>query len=180
MVTEQAKWVLANTKLDPIKVAKAWNFTEQECWEYLIDLHRELNNAYKNRDELAIRAEAREWSNTIPEAYEIKRLILLERIKIATSEEEKKERLIHFKLFTNKLDSLSAEQISRARDYPLKDLLNTNKNIAKCPFHDDRTASLNIKNNFYHCHGCNISGDTIDFLMKRDGLTFKEAVIKLT
>jgi len=180
MVTEQAKWILSNTKVDPLKVANTWDIEERECWEYIIDLHRELNIAAKARDESTVRAESRDWANSIPEAYETKRLILLERLKNAATETEKQERLTHYKLFTNRLQSLSPEQIERARNYPLKDLLHTNKSITKCPFHDDRTASLNIKNNFYHCHGCNVSGDTIDFLMKLDGLTFKEAVLKLT
>lgn len=179
MVTEQAKWILTNTKVDPLKVASAWSITERECWEYMIALWQELNKEETLRDESQVRKEAREWANTLPEAYETKRQILLERLKNATSEQEKKERLTHYKLFTNKLDSLSPEQIERARNYPLKDLLHTNKTITNCPFHDDRTASLNIKNNFYHCHGCDVSGDTIDFLMERDGLTFKEAVMKL-
>jgi DNA primase len=103
----------------------------------------------------------------------------LERLKNAKTPEEKQQRLIHYKLFTNKLDSLTPAQIERAKQYPLKDLLGTNKNIINCPFHDDRTASLNIKNNFYHCHGCGVSGDTIKFLMEKENLSFKEAVIKL-
>jgi DNA primase len=36
-----------------------------------------------------------------------------------------------------------------------------------------------LKNNFFHCFGCGANGDTIDLLVKRDGLSFKEAVIKL-
>ena len=180
MVTEQARWILANTSIDPLKVANDWNIEERECWEYIIELNQVLNLIEKERDEAGVRGRARDWANSIPEAYETKRLILLERLRNAKTEVEKQERLTHYKLFTNRLQSLPPEQIERAKNYPIKDLLNTNKSITNCPFHDDRTASLNIKNNFYHCHGCNISGDTIDFLMKRDGLTFKEAVMKLT
>ncbi len=180
MVTELARWVLAGTKVDPLKVANIWEIEENECWEYLIDLQRELNQQDKERDSVAIQSEAREWANLLPEAYETKRLILLERLKSATTEKEKKERLIHYKLFTNKLDTISPEQIERARNYPLKDLLGTNKNITNCPFHDDRTASLNIKNNFFHCHGCGISGDVLAFYMKTKNASFREAVLKLT
>lgn len=179
MVTEQARWILANTKVDPIKVANAWGITERECWEYLIRLNQNLNIEDKKRDETGVRKEAREWAESLPDAYETKRLVLLERLKTATTEKEKQERFTHYKLFTNKLDSLTPQQIERARNYPIKDLIDTRKNITNCPFHDDKTASLNIKNNFYHCHGCGVTGDTIDFLMERDGLTFREAVMKL-
>lgn len=179
MVSKQARWVLVNTKVDPLKVANCWGITEEECWEYLIDYWAELNRQEKLRDEAGIRKQAREWAESLPEAYETKRLILLERIKSANNEDEKRERLVHYKLFTGKMDSLTPQQIERARNYPLKDLLQTNKTITNCPFHDDRTASLNIKKNFYHCHGCGANGDTIRFLQERDGLSFREAVIKL-
>ena len=180
MVTEQAKWILANTKVDPLKVANAWSIEERECWDYIIELDQTLNLIDKERNEAEVRSDARDWANALPEAYETKRQILLERLRNAKTEIEKQERLTHYKLFTNRLQSLPPEQIERARNYPLKDLVGTNKNIAQCPFHDDRTASMNIKNNYYHCHACNLTGDTIDFLMRRDGLTFKEAVLKLT
>ena len=180
MVTEQARWVLRNTKVDPLKVARAWSIEENDCWEYLSNLNQELNRLEKERDETQIRKEARHWAENLDEAYDTKRLLLLERLKNATSQKEKEERFKHFKVFTGKVKTFPPEQIERARNYPLKDLIGTTKNIAKCPFHDDRTASLNIKNNYYHCHACQITGDTIDFLMRRDGLTFQEAVLKLT
>lgn len=180
MVTEQARWVLANTKVDPLLVAQVWGIEENECWDYLIDLNRTLNELEKTHNSQEQRDLAKEWANSLPEAYETKRRLLLERLQNATNEEEKRERLTHYKLFTNKIKSLPPEQIERAKNYPLKNLLHTNKPITNCPFHDDRTASLNIKNNFYHCHGCGETGDTIKFVMKRDNLTFKEAVMKLT
>lgn len=179
MVTEQARWILTNTKVDPLLVAKAWGIEEQECWEYLVAFNQELNNQNNLRNETEVKNEAKDWANSLLEAYETKRNLLLERLRSAKTPEEKQERLIHYKLFTNKLDSLTPQQIERAKQYPLKDLIGTNKNITNCPFHDDRTASLNIKNNYFHCHGCGITGDTIKFLMEKDGLSFKEAVIKL-
>lgn len=180
MVTRTAKWALLHTKLDPKYIAERTGCTENECWEYLTDVGRELNRLEKLRDESAVRQEARDWANSLPESYEIRRMILLERLKNAKTEEEKAGRLLDYKLFTNKIQSLPPEQIERARNYPLADLLQTKKNITNCPFHDDKTASLNIKNNFYHCHGCGVSGDTISFVMKKEGISFREAVLKLT
>lgn len=47
-----------------------------------------------------------------------------------------------------------------------------------CPFHNEKTASFSVDPNKQraHCFGCGWSGDAIDFLMKRDGLEFKEAL----
>jgi DNA primase len=49
---------------------------------------------------------------------------------------------------------------------------------ARCPFHSEKTPSFYVvpAKNFYKCFGCGESGDAFTFLMKRQGLTFHEAV----
>ena len=53
--------------------------------------------------------------------------------------------------------------------------------IACCPFHKEKTPSFHINDEkgFYHCFGCGAHGDVITYTMKRDGLTFPDAVKKL-
>lgn len=50
-----------------------------------------------------------------------------------------------------------------------------------CPFHDDSTASMSVDGvpDRYHCFGCGASGDVIDFIERRHGLTFTQAVAHL-
>lgn len=50
-----------------------------------------------------------------------------------------------------------------------------------CPFHDEKSPSFHVTpaRGFFHCFGCNESGDVISFLMKIDGLTFTETVERL-
>ncbi|WP_070197042.1 DNA primase, partial [Streptomyces oceani] len=50
-----------------------------------------------------------------------------------------------------------------------------------CPFHDEKSPSFTISpsKGFYHCFGCEEGGDTLDFLMKVDHLSFSEAVERL-
>ena len=50
-----------------------------------------------------------------------------------------------------------------------------------CPFHKERTASLNIyeDNESYYCFGCGAGGDAINFLRDLEGLDFKEALQKV-
>ena len=52
---------------------------------------------------------------------------------------------------------------------------------ACCPFHSEKTPSFHIQpdKGLYHCFGCGESGDAITFVMKREGLSFVEAVKKL-
>lgn len=50
-----------------------------------------------------------------------------------------------------------------------------------CPFHEDREASanINIDTGLWHCHACNIGGSPIDFLMRKEGQPFKDALLAL-
>jgi len=51
-----------------------------------------------------------------------------------------------------------------------------------CPFHPDRDPSFKVDNNrgSYHCFGCGAHGGPIDWLLKVEGLKFKDAVAALT
>ncbi|EMJ92318.1 CHC2 zinc finger domain-containing protein [Leptospira alstonii] len=54
--------------------------------------------------------------------------------------------------------------------------------VARCPFHDDKTPSFIVTpvKNLWHCMGaCQTGGSAIDFVMKREGVSVREAVLKL-
>jgi hypothetical protein len=72
--------------------------------------------------------------------------------------------------------SITPEMIQQAKDYPIEHLIDIKKGVALCPFHEDHHPSMGIKNNRYRCFACGAKGDTIEFVMKRDGLSFKEAL----
>jgi DNA primase len=60
-------------------------------------------------------------------------------------------------------------------------LLKPNKNnMVKCPFHDDKTASMqvNLEKNFYKCHACGAKGDQIQLVQDYGKLTKHEAFLK--
>lgn len=179
MVSPEAKKQLACTLRDPLDIANEFGCTEQECWKYLEDLRIALNEYEKERNEAQVQKEARARAFSLPEAFETKRQLIVERLQNAKGQPNEKQILDQYKVFTGKIQSLTPQQIERARNYPLKDLVGTQKNITNCPFHDDRTASLNIRNNFYYCHGCSAKGDTIKYLMETDGISFKDAVMRL-
>lgn len=50
--------------------------------------------------------------------------------------------------------------------------------VGRCPFHEDDTASLVVTpgKNLWHCFGCGIGGGPIDWVIKRNGVSFRHAV----
>lgn len=80
--------------------------------------------------------------------------------------------------------SLSPDQIERAKDRPLDDLLPEAplKGHIFCPLHQERTgrpdahASMWVKRGFGHCFSCGGTLDAIGYMMKVRGLSFREAV----
>jgi len=57
--------------------------------------------------------------------------------------------------------------------------INLNRNnMARCPFHDDRTPSLKVfpDSQTFHCFGCGKHGDVISFIREYKSLSFKGAI----
>lgn len=48
-----------------------------------------------------------------------------------------------------------------------------------CPFHGEKTPSLYIYDDHYHCFGCGAHGDAISYIMQSEGVGFREAVERL-
>ena len=73
-------------------------------------------------------------------------------------------------------NSITPAMVAQAKQYPFENLIQIKKGKALCPFHDDHNPSMGIKNNRYNCFACGEKGDTISFVMQRDGLSFIDAV----
>src|SRR3712207_5419676 len=50
-----------------------------------------------------------------------------------------------------------------------------------CPFHDEKTPSLNIRpsRGTFHCFGCGVGGDVFEFVQRIEVIGFAEAVQRL-
>ena len=55
-----------------------------------------------------------------------------------------------------------------------------NKYMGLCPFHNEKTPSFSVVPNenggYYNCFGCQESGDSFTFIMKKEGLNFLDAM----
>jgi DNA primase len=53
--------------------------------------------------------------------------------------------------------------------------------VGLCPFHSEKSPSFNVRRDrqFFHCFGCQESGDVVTFVMRLEGLTFPQAARSL-
>lgn len=58
--------------------------------------------------------------------------------------------------------------------------LKPKNNMLNCPFHEDKTASLqvNLEKHFYKCHACAAKGDQIQWVQDYEKLSKREAILK--
>ncbi len=78
------------------------------------------------------------------------------------------------------------EKVDRALEYPIEEIVcrditlrRSGQNlIGRCPLHEEKTPSFYIylKNNSFYCFGCSTGGNVINYVMKRQNISFKEAV----
>lgn len=81
---------------------------------------------------------------------------------------------------TNEIERLKSEvSVERLIESAGIELKKLGKDRAgKCPFHADDTASLVVTpaKNLWHCFGCQIGGGPIDWVMKKNAVSFRHAV----
>lgn len=179
MVSETIRWILTNTEIDPKTVADVWGIHENECWQYLIDLNRALREEEAAYDSHKVQTEMREWVETIPGRNNIRIQAIKEQLidaKTNPHRHDVQKLLREVRILKGTQTTLTPEMIARAREFPITNLIENKRDTAICPFHNEKTPSLYLKNNFYHCFGCGANGDTIDLVMHTKGFTFKQAV----
>lgn len=91
------------------------------------------------------------------------------------------------KIIPEKEGVLTEEDIQRAKEHPIEDLLDGDyrvqygKILTLCPFHSERTPSFTIftSDNHCHCFGCGFHSDAIGVYQKLHNVSFIEAVRRL-
>ncbi|MCK4307285.1 hypothetical protein KAW50_03545 [candidate division WOR-3 bacterium] len=132
-------------------------------------LSSEIENVYLNYEDLRIPWALRESGLALSGLHRL---------------QSKRKRLLFEQMFLEegkKFSSkhLSPAEIEYAKRIPFDYFLKFNRaNMCKCPFHEDKIPSLHWirKSNILYCHGCTWKGNPINFLMKQNNISFREAV----
>ncbi len=76
-------------------------------------------------------------------------------------------------------NNITKRDIEQAKKFPITDFVRPNSSgFIICPFHNEKSGSFKVykEQNRFHCYGCQVGGDVIDFVMKQFELDFIEAV----
>ncbi len=124
------------------------------------------------------------WIHEIPkdEIDEIKRANLLaelQELKKTPNHPDLPKLVKKIRIHQGKLQGVSPEKIAKACEYPITELIKSRNGTALCPFHDDKTPSMDVRKNFYYCYGCGAQGNAINLIMKLENLTFPQAIERL-
>lgn len=146
---------------------------------------KRIESDYFDNEQPRVMKSIQEWMLEFPlyDRREMRRRYLAERIMELTEtykktgESEELERLIwEGKAHQGKIEGVTSAMVERAQNYPIAKLIPHKHFMALCPFHKEKTPSLNLKNNFYFCHGCGATGNAITFTMKTKDMSFRHAV----
>jgi len=146
---------------------------------------KQIERDYIEHDLPKVRQGLKEFVAEFPEKerFEMRRryiLSQLQELKKTPNDPRLPKVIREIKIFTGRLKGISPELVAKAREYKISDLIKTTRGMAICPFHQDKSPSLDVRKNFYHCYGCGAHGDVIDLAMKTKGLTFTQAITYLT
>ena len=147
--------------------------------EVMPKVRKEIEEFKKENKEFAKECQERR-AKELQEDFKKKYRKLENSLETCGDIKKKKELLQEVEKLESRLNSeITDEMIQRAREFPFEDLIETNKFMAKCPFHDDKKPSFYTKNNYGFCFSCGWKGDTIKFIMEKENINFVDAVKKL-
>lgn len=168
-----------NLEISPIEWAKIVPESMTDVSVMLLDRYEKLEKIKSQiKDDLIEVKDKDELTQMIRETF-IEITLAKEAVKIQSEISWLRRFLSNFaenKILINEVD------IELAKNVPLENLipdlkLKSGKLVRCCPFHDEKTPSFTVfKDNHYHCFGCGVFGDVIDYVRQTQNLNFLGAV----
>lgn len=148
-------------------------------------LLRKIEDEYNEHERPKVQANIQAFLDEFPqtEKRRIRVSLLLERMKRAKEERDityLRTLVREYQVLMGLMQDITPEDVLRAREYPITEFIKSRKGMASCPFHTDKTPSMDVRKNFFHCYSCGESGDAITLAMRLEGLTFAQAIKRLT
>lgn len=162
--------------IEQMKISERYRYEEdlptvresiKEWREEMKDFERECHERKRKEDEDRLK-KSKVW--------------LEKAIKVPGDIQTKKQVLGEVKKLERRLRSgINQDDIDRAREYPVRDLLEVGRNgRAKCPFHNGEDFNADVRKNFVYCYVCSQHGDSIDVYRSIHNVGFEEAVKALS
>lgn len=147
-------------------------------------LLRQIEKDYRETELPKTQEAVQDFLNEFPQAEKrkIRASLLLERMRKAKEEKDTtnlRSLVREYQILMGLMQDITPDQVLRAREYPITEFVKSRNGMASCPFHTDKTPSMDVRKNFYHCYSCGETGDVIDFVMKLERLTFVQAIQRL-
>lgn len=146
--------------------------TLKQIMQFQEKLEFDIPELSKKKDLLAYRTHLRAWSRTMTNGSIGYKFIwgIITELNQRIAERKTKRVLM----------GLEGDDVARARQYPIENIIEVRQGFAKCPFHSEKTGSLKVyKDNHAFCFGCHKRADAIDIAKVVWGLDFKSAVERL-
>jgi len=128
--------------------------------------------------------EYRSWYDLVkdyPAAIPSIKRQLMDDIRNKINVKESRQKLAYLSPHKNKKGQITPDLIQQAKQRQIREFVKvSHSGKIQCMFHSDKVASMHIYPRSYYCFSCQAHGSTIDFIMKQQGKTFKEAVIWLS
>ena len=145
---------------------------------------RDIENEYLSREKPRVGEQIAEWLAEIPEQEKrnIRLKLLRERIQIARDNKDVSDLrslVAQFHFLMGVSAGLEPADIEQARTHKIESIIKTIRGMALCPFHNEKSPSMDIRKNFYYCYGCGAHGDVISLTMHLENLNFAQAVKRL-
>lgn len=158
---------------------------KQDVLETLRNKNKELERAKQNYEALH-EFELQKFTDLdCSSPYSLSQLVKLTDVQETIMRLERDIRHINFALMTydgiyeeGEYEVLfeKAKQLSMKHVYELVTGEQVKRSNVRCVFHNEKTPSMKIYEDSFHCFGCGAHGDMIDFVQKKNNCSHREAL----
>lgn len=160
-------------EMDWQELNELWTFHKER------EMNREPKHQIRTKQDIKservfLKEHIREMTQYLSGSNKETREFVLDSITISNVEIKRLERNLNY--INSQNTGISRGKIEQAKRYPIENLIEVKRGMAKCINHNDRHPSMDCRGNWVYCHACHWSGDAISVYMKLNNCDFNKAV----